>query len=262
MDVVYLVRHGEQNEELRYSLRSLSNLPHGQVWIFGGAPSWVNRARVNVVQVPEDDYSYRDAWLVKYRNARRNLTSACSVRGVAEHFTLMNDDFYVTEAIPSVPVLNYGPKGVFDSYYLDRTKVPSRYVIGEWDTLGWLEEVGVESPLCYSLHVPMPIVKSSMGEILAMLPETLEPNGNPVHLRTAYGNLMDLGGEIIRDVKVERGSVRGVRRLNGVRITSHTPQVCPTPFASSSDRAFVNNDFPIGRWIRAMFPDPGPYEIS
>ena len=35
MDLVYLVRPGEQNEELRWSLRSLVNLPHERVFEVG-----------------------------------------------------------------------------------------------------------------------------------------------------------------------------------------------------------------------------------
>jgi hypothetical protein len=32
-DVVYVVRPGEKNEELRDSLRSLAHLPHGKGWV-------------------------------------------------------------------------------------------------------------------------------------------------------------------------------------------------------------------------------------
>ena len=94
-DVVYLCRSGE-NEELRYSLRSLKNVPHGQVWIFGGAPSWISD-RVNFVGVPQTDFNFRDAWKTKFENTRRNLYTATQQPEVSEHFLLMNDDFYVTE---------------------------------------------------------------------------------------------------------------------------------------------------------------------
>ena len=41
MDAVYYVRPGDRNDELRYSLRSLANLPHDRVWIVGHTPPWV-----------------------------------------------------------------------------------------------------------------------------------------------------------------------------------------------------------------------------
>jgi hypothetical protein len=260
-DVVYLCRPGE-NEELRYSLRSLRNLPHGKVWIFGGAPDWVNRDRVNVIEVPQEEFNFRQAWLTKYLNVRRNLTAAVRHKDVSANFTYMNDDFYVTEAIDKVPILNYGTREQFGAYYLAHSKVPSNYVQAEFDTLDWVsQEFGIEDPLSYALHVPLPVKKASMEGLLQILPETL-PSGQPAHLRTAYGNAARLGGKTIRDVKVERGAVRGVRRLNGQVIDSgRVRQELPKPFASSSDRSFISNQFPIGKWIRAMFAEPSEYEL-
>ncbi|MFF3129757.1 hypothetical protein ACFVRD_48125 [Streptomyces sp. NPDC057908] len=40
-DIVYVVRPWNQNEQLRYSLRTLANLPHRRVWIAGYCPTWV-----------------------------------------------------------------------------------------------------------------------------------------------------------------------------------------------------------------------------
>ena len=50
LDVVYCVKELITNEELRYSLRSLRNLPHRKVWIFGGCPKWVNTEEVEKEQ--------------------------------------------------------------------------------------------------------------------------------------------------------------------------------------------------------------------
>jgi hypothetical protein len=37
-DVVVMVRVGREYDELRYALRSLCNVPHGRVWVYGGEP--------------------------------------------------------------------------------------------------------------------------------------------------------------------------------------------------------------------------------
>lgn len=37
-DIVYFVKESDENEELRYSLRSLKNFPHKRVWFYGGCP--------------------------------------------------------------------------------------------------------------------------------------------------------------------------------------------------------------------------------
>lgn len=46
MDLLYLVKKTITNEELRYSLRSLSNIKHDKVIIFGDLPDWVNTETV------------------------------------------------------------------------------------------------------------------------------------------------------------------------------------------------------------------------
>lgn len=40
-DIVYFVKESAKNEELRYSLRSLKNFPHGRVWFYGYCPSFL-----------------------------------------------------------------------------------------------------------------------------------------------------------------------------------------------------------------------------
>ena len=42
-DIVYFVKPSEDNDELKYSLRSLKNLNHGQVYLVGYRPSWVDK---------------------------------------------------------------------------------------------------------------------------------------------------------------------------------------------------------------------------
>ena len=66
-DIVYVVRPGERNEELRYSLRSLSNLPHGRVWIAGYMPKWVT----GVEHIPSP------AKPGSHVHAKANLRAAC-----------------------------------------------------------------------------------------------------------------------------------------------------------------------------------------
>lgn len=40
MDLVYIVKNSEVNEDLRYSLRSVAKfVPHNKIWIVGYKPS-------------------------------------------------------------------------------------------------------------------------------------------------------------------------------------------------------------------------------
>lgn len=260
MDVVYLCREGS-NEELRYSLRSLSNLPSvGQVWIFGGAPDWVNTDKVNVVPVVQQEFTFKNAWKIKFENVRRNLSTAVNHPDVAGRFLLMNDDFYVTEALEEIPILHYGGEEDFLAFFRSRQgPTLSTYVLAELATLAWCRQNGAQ-PVSYALHVPLPVVKDDMAELLSTAPWSLGNGAYPLHIRTAYGNTYKIGGEKHADVKVERGARTGIRRMNGVRIQGPVmpTKKLPTPFASSSDRSFMA--FDVGRWVRDLLTEPSSYE--
>src|SRR5690606_30767194 len=95
MDVVYpLPPKRAAYEELRYSLRSLANLPHDRVFIAGGLPNWVdNVEHIETVQ----------EWPSKYVNLCVNIASACCDDRVSDPFILFNDDFFVMEPVEQVP---------------------------------------------------------------------------------------------------------------------------------------------------------------
>jgi len=226
VDVVYLCREGE-NEELRYSLRSLRNLPHDRVWIFGGAPEWLRGAEL----VPVDQRAS------KYRVTTAAMRAACLHPGVSDPFVLMNDDFFVMEPVAELPVLNRGPVDVVAEDYARRIGT-SRYLKGMLATRDLLRELGYRRPLSYELHVPLPVHKAEMLEAL----EVGEAAGIPVlHKRTLYGNLAGLGGETIADVKV-----CGRRR-----------QTLPAgPWLSTLDATFPS----VLPLLARRFPRPSPFE--
>ncbi len=209
----------------------------------------------------QQEFNFRDAWKTKFENTRNNLMRACAEEGISEHFLLMNDDFYVTEAIEEVPVLHYGSEEDFCKWFAARQSVPTAYVLAEKATLDWCREQGVKDPKSYALHVPLPVEKRVMAALLDTAPWSLWEAGYPLHMRTAYGNLAGIGGTQSPDVKVERGTKTGIRRMNGKRISGPVmaTKSLPKPFASSSDRSFAALD--VGRWVRAAFTDPSPYEL-
>lgn len=83
-NIVYLAREGEDNEELRYSLRSLKNLKVDNVWVFGYCPSWVQ----NVIKVRVRLRS-RQKWERMWELFRVVAEKA------SDRFVLFNDDFFV-----------------------------------------------------------------------------------------------------------------------------------------------------------------------
>ena len=180
MDLVYICRDGE-NEELRYSIRSaVKNLPHDKIWVVGGKPDWYIG---NYIEV--------DQGKAKYINARNNLKAICDSSNISESFVLMNDDFYIINKVDSVP---YMYSGTLDDKIQQREDIFSgnSYTNLLRQTLGSLYKKKKTVILDYELHVPMIMEKKKLRQIIRV----------PGLWRSLYGNMFDVGGIKIRDVKV------------------------------------------------------------
>lgn len=238
-DVVYVLRESD-SLELRYSLRSLTNLPHNTVWTFGGQPPWVTNTRH--VHVPQGGS--------KHINSARNLRAAVYHPDVADDFYLFNDDFFILEPITDFPTLHRGHLTDVLQWYKDRypnwenTYQNGFYTRGMNNTLHLLQNLGHHHPYSYELHTPLLINKKKARRVFERLDKYIDKGitTRPLHWRTIYGNLTRQGGTATQDVKVYR------RR-------DHLPE---GPFASTTDNNF-RQGIP-GRQLRAMFPEPSPYE--
>lgn len=229
LDLLYLVRVGEDNEELRYSLRSVTaNLPHGQVWLAGYRPSWVDPDAVRFVPVP----AHRD----KHAATTANLLAALSEPDMPEHIVLMNDDFFVINPVPGVPVLHRGPVAEVAAGY----SPSGTYGRGMRQTAALLARLGHPEPVSYELHVPMVIHGPTMRRLLE---EHAGGRIGCLHKRTLYGNLAHCGGRRVGDVKVFRDE------------QAWDPD---GPFLSTNDVTFKGGR--VGAWLRARFPHPCRYE--
>lgn len=219
-DVVYLCKSG-RNEELRYSLRSLANLPHGDVWLVGGRPDWY---RGNYLPTPQAG-TKRD---ITHRSTR----FVCSSDEISDPFLYFNDDFYVMTSGGPVPPLHRGTiRGLVDSL-IGEGYAPERsvWLRGMIETERILEGLGYASPLSYELHVPMLIGKAAMSEALDLGP----------HPRSIYGNIAGVGG----------------RQIDDVKITSADDPIPAGRWLSTNDATFYR----VERRLRTRFPNPSPWE--
>jgi hypothetical protein len=226
VDVVYVCRKGE-NEELRYSLRSLANLPHTNVWVVGGAPDWYTG---NLIKVKQQS--------TKYRNVRANLRAVVNCDDISDEFVLFNDDFFVVQPVDSVPYYHGGD--LLDKIKRYENYSPnSVYVRMLWDTLHVLAYHGSPTSYDYALHVPMRMHREMLGPLLPYDCST----------RILYGNLFRVEGVQVDDVKVHSKPVDSFPK----------PDVAAPsfPFLSTSDGTFnrVKN-----RLLKRMFLEPSPYE--
>jgi hypothetical protein len=77
LDLVVPVREAPTNQQLRYALRSwAAHLPHGQVWIVGHKPVWLNGVR----HIPTRQTG------TKYANTTTAVRAACEHPEVSDTF--------------------------------------------------------------------------------------------------------------------------------------------------------------------------------
>lgn len=228
IDVAYIIRPGHRNEELRHSLRSLANVPHGDVWIAGHRPAWVSES-VRHIFVPQ-----RDPGQFKYENATSNLL-ALAAEG-PERFALMNDDIFCMEPVDDWP----GPAHRGSLHELAATR-PGAYGSMLRTTAALLTEAGIPVPLAYTLHAPMVMTQQGLRTTLDY-GLSRRVGEERLSWRSLYGNLMRLGGPIQEDAKVHAGEPPASR-----------------PWISTTDASFKYHV--VGRLIRSRFSQPSPYEM-
>lgn len=180
-DVVYLCGPAV-GHELRYSLRSLVNVPHDRVWLAGHQPDWpVNVERLPVRQRPRQ----------KWPNQEANLRAYCEQRDGTDQFLLFNDDFFVMEPIETVPVWHRGPIGDVATNYGPRTdEFVQRLKVA-------VKHFGPDASCYDSIHTPMLLDKRKMLTVLDEMPKQ-------GLFRTWYGNRWQVGGTLHGDVKVKK----------------------------------------------------------
>ena len=182
---IYYVLPGE-NEELRYSLRSLAVNGPGDVKVsfIGDPPEWVDRDRVMVL--PGNPYENR------FQNSLHNITLASQYeRG---DFWIMNDDFYVMRSWPDpFPVWYWKPVEKHIRESMRDPKSAARKKVFR-DTLNYLRHSGIENPNHYELHIPMKINGDEMMRILQEASHYINLESPPIW-RTLYGNLASLPSE-------------------------------------------------------------------
>lgn len=201
-DVVYVVRPGDSNPELRWSLRTLVNLPHGTVWLAGHRPRWV---RGNVRHLPTEQREVVDT-ATKRDNAWVNLRAAVECDDVSGRFTYMDDDYFILTRHDRAPVVHRGPLAAHVEDYTARypDSAYTRLLAHTFDTL---RSLGVDEPLSYDLHVPLEVDRAALARVMRICDEHTIGEGRAKTRpawRSVYGNLMDLRGEMVEDCKAYR----------------------------------------------------------
>lgn len=229
-DVVYIVRSDiVMAEELRYSLRTVDNLKHGNVWIAGGCPDYIR---------PDKALKIKQEGESKWERVTYTIKKVCECKDVSDTFYLFNDDFFImqpTDEIP--PIYNGYIQERIDGINKWRGFWTSRYAKMLNETMKALEDRGLDTKN-YAVHIPMPIEKEKALEVIE------EFKGQPM-FRCLYGNYWDIGGENRPDVKIADNGKEPEKDAQ---------------FLSTSDTSFKWGK--AGRYLRRTFPEPSRYEVS
>ena len=227
-DVVYIVKEDPNNEELRYSIRSVEeNFPVRYIWIFGYCPRWLS----NIIYVPVKQDG--DKW----SNSKKLFETIANASFLPDQFVLFNDDFFVMEKIDR-------PEHHYDGLLIDRINyledkfknTSPLYATQLRQVYDRLQELGIKDPNNYALHTPMSFSRLEMKKSLELTKDL------PMSLRSFYANYFNVGGVEGPDCKVFR---LGEYNVDG-------------PYLSTDDSTFRLGQ--VGRDIRAKFIKPSSHE--
>lgn len=245
MDLVYLVKEDEWNEDLKYSLRSVDKfVPCGNVWIVGYKPSWVQ----NVKYLPVEQYG------TKHQNQTNSLLAICNCDEISDDFVLMNDDFFAIKPINDLEESVEISLGLLEESVERHEKQHNMWHRAFKQLYELLEKIGVEKPYYdYESHTPLKMNRHKLLHVL-MLPEVQDYIMSPkvLHRRSLYRNYYHLTCKVLpQDVKLSKN----------VDNTSKKKQVCD--WISVYDNQVGNPLFiNLNNLLNNLFPDPCKYETD
>lgn len=227
---VYLCRPG-QNEELRYSIRSVATFyPDSEIWVVGGKPDWYSG---NYIEVFQNSNSFKNVRDSLYAIIKNNL--------IPDDIIVMNDDFFFVKPIEEIPfyisgsledkIKNYEENDIFNSY------------LARLNDLAKHCKKFRKPPLDFEMHVPMPVNKKNLKKVV-------EEN---VMWRSNYGNRFatDNNIEIIEDVKVYPKGQYSFKNYDYLSLKY--------PFVSTMDTSFPEVS---KNMLKKMFPSKSKYELK
>lgn len=225
-DIVYILKNDIVSRELRYSLRSLKNFPHGKVWFFGGWPEGLH---------PDVQVTLLQKGCSKWEKVRNTLFTVCGTRELTDNFWLFNDDFYCMKPCDEIPPYYHGDLQGRIEEIRRAHHVSTSYRTQLQRTKDALEAAGF-STLNYAVHMPMLLNKEKTHEVITKFSDV------PM-FRSLYGNYWNVGGVDRSDVKIVR------------------PDQEPDPdsdWLSTSDGSFRFGK--VGEYIKAQFQEASEYE--
>lgn len=239
-DLVYPVRGGE-NEELRYSLRSVAANAAGlfrKVWVIGrDLPSWLTG--VEIIDA--------GATGGKQADVRAKVRAAAGDRRVASRIVLMTDDVYLVEPITEWEPFHMGRTSDYISHLAKQgtTVTNSGWLRAVVSTAEWMAEQGYDDILVRQGHRPLLWSKTKLKGAL---------DRYPADRKLDIVGLYDIAGA------AGVGRHAGNAKIGVSDDAFHQKMAeLDIPWRSSNDKSFRGGL--IGEFVRRMFPEPSPFEV-
>lgn len=227
LDIIYFVKDGTKNEELRYSLRSIcKNMEFKRVWIFGGCP-------LNII--PDVRVKIAQTGTTKWDRVRNMYKMVCENKEITDNFIMFHDDFFVMQPTDHITPLY---RCTLDEHI--KILEPQKPTAYSKLLRGCRDAIKGDVALSYEVHTPFIFNKELLLNVLNAFPDCHA-------VRTLYGNLYYAGQS---------------ERSSDVKIFDSRPtfDYKNSKFLSTDDPVInINND--IWRWIKNQFPKKCMYEI-
>ena len=245
-DLVYILRRGDYNPDLQYSLRSVAKFcKFRNIWLAGFKPSWVQNARY--IEMKQSNS--------KWTNSTDNLIEACKQKDLSQKFILMNDDFFALHDIPRWKTSLHKSRGsLFDHFQkLQRTQSVTAYEREFLNTYTFLSSKRKPTDE-YELHIPLIVDKTEFLELMRRLEIIQYRSQHQIFMkRTIYKNYYtknDPPRLVTHDVKL--------------RAVDATPEDLKRDWLSVADDMTDNpQKYPIlNKFLSTTFDTPCIYETA
>ena len=233
-DIVYILKNDVEPDELRYSLRSVSqNWTYDRIWFYGGCPEGIK---------PDKYISVEQKGRTSWERVSYTLAKIFRNEDISENFWLFNDDFYIIHPLAKPPEDRYFTmvNGTME-YQVKRITIrnggPSKYTAQLKKAAEELRRKGYDT-LNYAMHIPLLINRKKGLEVLNEFPRV------PM-FRCLYGNKFSVPCVLHRDVKL---------------VDTNSKPDPEWGYLSTSDGSFRKGN--VGKFIKETFTERCKYEIS
>lgn len=199
-DLVYIVKEGDNNVDLKYSLRSICKFcTFRNVWIIGYKPKWIKDVK----------YIHTEQTGNKWKNSMLNYETACDCPEISDNFVLMNDDFFAIRQIVSWKETTNRCLGTIDEKI---NALKAKRSLSRWQqAFGFAKELlnnlNCKSQYNYETHLPIIINKANFKTMLTIpAVQAFMKTPKVFHKRSIYKNLFQdtiEAPKVIEDVKIE-----------------------------------------------------------